>query len=90
MDKSSLPDDAQFKGYQRVIVQEIIIKTDNVEYHKEVYYSPSQNKTYSGQLPAAVEGEFGPGIKTLVYTQKHVANMSEPKIAEFLEKRLQW
>ncbi len=85
VDKSSLPDDAQFKGYRSVLVQEIIIKTDNVEYKKEVYYSPSQNKTYTGQLPPEVEGEFGAGIKTLVYTQKHVANMSEAKIEEFLE-----
>ncbi len=49
VDKSSLPDDVEFKGYQNVIVQEIIIKTDNVEYQKEVYYSHSQNQTYMGQ-----------------------------------------
>ncbi|MHC4105987.1 MAG: IS66 family transposase [Planctomycetota bacterium] len=85
VDKSILPEDAQFKGHQSVIVQDIIIKTDNVEYKKEVYYSPSQNKTYMGELPPEIKGEFGPGIKTLIYTQKHVANMSEPKIEEFLE-----
>ncbi len=66
-------------------MQEIIIKTDNVKYKKEVYYSASQNKSYIGQLPAGIEGEFGPGIKTLVYSQKHVANMSEAKIEEFME-----
>jgi hypothetical protein len=85
VDKSILPDDAEFKGYQKVVVQELVLKTDNVEYKKEVYYSASQNKTYMGQLPPEIEGEFGPGIKTLVYTQKHVANMSEPKIEEFLK-----
>lgn len=85
VDKSSLPDDVEFKGYRSVIVQEIIIKTDNVEYKKEIYYSPSQHKTYTGQLPPEVAGEFGPGLKTWVYTQKHVANMSEPKIKEVLE-----
>jgi len=84
VDKSILPEDAQFKGHQSVIVQDIIIKTDNVEYKKEVYYSPSQNKTYIGKLPPEIKGEFGSGIKTLIYTQKHVANMSEPKIEEFL------
>jgi len=84
VDKSKLPGDAQFKGYERVVVQEVIIKTDNVEYKREVYYSPSQNKTWLGELPPEIEGEFGPGVKTLVYTQKHVANMSEPKIEEFL------
>lgn len=85
VNQSVLPEDAEFKGYQSVVVQEIIIKTDNVEYKKEVYYSSSQKKTYTGGLPEEIEGEFGPGVKTLVYAQKHVANMSEPKIKEFLE-----
>ena len=52
--------------------------------YKEVYYSPSQNKTYIGKLPIGVEGEFSPEIKSLVYTMKHVSNMSESKIHEFL------
>jgi len=84
VDKSTLPEDAEFKGYEKVVVQEVIITTDNVEYKREVYYSPSQNKTWLGELPPEIEGEFGPGVKTLIYTQKHVANMSEPKIKEFL------
>ncbi len=44
--KSQLPKDAVFKGYEPVIVQEIVIATDNVEYLREKYYSPSQKKTY--------------------------------------------
>ena len=84
VDKSILPPDAEFKGYQCVTVQELVIKTDNVEYKKEIYYSPSQKKSYMGKLPSAIEGEFGPGVKSLIYTLKHVANVSEPKIDEFL------
>ena len=85
VDQNILPDDAEFKGYQNVVVQEIIIKTENVEYKKEIYYSPSQNKTYMGELPPEIKGEFGPGVKSLVCTLKHVANVSEPKIHEFLD-----
>jgi len=36
VDRSKLPADAEFKGYDCVTVQEILIKTDNVEYKKEV------------------------------------------------------
>jgi len=50
----------EFKGYQTVVVQGILIKTDNVEYRKEVCYSPSKNKTYIGKLPIGVKGEFNP------------------------------
>jgi len=85
VDRSKLPQDVVFKGHESVIVQEILIKTDNVEYKKEVFYSASENKTYVGQLPAAVTGEFGPGVRSLVCTLKYVGNMSEPKILELLE-----
>jgi hypothetical protein len=85
VDQDILPDDAEFKGYQDVVVQEIIIKTDNVKYKKEIYYSPSQKKTYMGKLPPEVKGDFGPGVKSMVCTLKHVANVSEPKIHEFLD-----
>ena len=85
MDKSILPDDAEFKGCEKVVVQEIVITTDNVEYMKEIYYSPSQHKAYMGKLPPEIEGEFGPGVKSLVCTLKHVANMSEPKIEELFD-----
>jgi hypothetical protein len=80
-----LPEDAIFKGYESVIVQDLKITTDNVEYRRAVYYSPSQKKTYRGPLPPEVKGEFGAGIRALIPTMKHVCNMSEPKILEFLQ-----
>lgn len=79
-----LPEDAIFKGYESVIVQDLKITSDNVEYRRAVYYSPSQKKTYRGALPKEVKGEFGAGIRALIPTMKHVCNMSEPKILEFL------
>ena len=82
---SNLPDDAEFKGYETVVVQEILITTDNVEYRREKFYSPSENKTYFGDFPIGVKGEFGYCTRSLVCTLKHVGNMSEPKIAELLE-----
>jgi len=85
VDQDILPNDAEFKGYESVIVQEIHIKTENVEYKKEIYSSPSQKKTYMGKLPPGIEGEFAHGVKSLVCTLKHVANVSESRIHEFLD-----
>lgn len=85
VDLSKLPADAEFKGYENVVVQEILIKTDNVEYQREVYYSASEKRTYMGELPLGTVGEFGPGIRSLVCTLKYVANMSQPKIQELFE-----
>lgn len=85
VNQSKLPQDAVSKGHESVIVQEILIKTDNVEYKREVFYSATEQKTYMGQLPVGVTGEFGPGVRSLVCTLKHVGNMSEPKLLELLE-----
>ncbi len=85
VDRSILPEDAEFKGYETVVVQDIVISTKNTAYKKEIFYSPSRNKTYMAELPQGTEGEFGPGVKSLILTLKHASNMSEPKIHEFLE-----
>jgi hypothetical protein len=61
-----LPYDACHKGYRSVVVQDIAINTDNIEFRLERYYSPSEAKTYEASLPEYVEGEFGPSLKSWV------------------------
>ncbi len=80
-----LPEDAVFKGYKIVIVQDISIKTSNIKFRKEVYYSPSLNKTFTAHVPDGYEGEFGPHIKSLIITQHFKYKMTEPAIVEFLQ-----
>jgi hypothetical protein len=82
---SILPSDAYSKGYRDVIIQDISIRPINTNYRIEIFYSPSEQKTYSGEIPDGIKGEFGSGIRSLVITLNHVANVSEPKIHEFLE-----
>src|SRR5216684_768693 len=57
-----LPQDAQFKGYEEVIVQDIDFRTENIQFRKEKYYSPSQKQTYLANLPAGYKGQFGPRV----------------------------
>lgn len=83
VDKNSLPTDAEFKGYENVIVQDLKIITDNIKFKKEIYYSPDENKAYRGELPIGYTGEFGPNVKALTIIMKYVCNTSEPKILEF-------
>jgi hypothetical protein len=68
-----------------VTIRDIVVKPWNTNYEIEIFYSPSEGKTYSGKLPDGVKGEFGSGLRTLILTLYHVANVSEPKIHEFLE-----
>ena len=50
--QAELPFDSEFKGYEEVIVQDILLKTDNVLFRKQKYYSPSEKKTYISPLPS--------------------------------------
>jgi FtsZ-binding cell division protein ZapB len=85
VERSHLPVDAQFKGYESVVIQNIQLKTDNVRFLKEKFYSPSQQQSYLAELPVGYEGEFGPGIRSLVLSLYYGSDMSEPKIVEFLQ-----
>jgi len=84
VDRASLPPDAEFKGYEDVVVQELRIGTDNVKFRKEKYYAASTRQTYLAPLPAGYRGEFGPHLKSLCLLFSHLCNMTEPKIADLL------
>lgn len=84
VDPDCLPPDAQCKGYEEVVVQDVVFRTDNVLFHKEKFYSSSQHQTYLASLPQGYNGQFGPGIKSLALVFYYGAQMSEPKVAELL------
>ena len=84
MDRAALPADAECKGYEDVVVQELRIHTGNVRFRKEKYYAASTGKTYLAPLPAGYHGEFGPNLKSLCLLFSHLCNVTEPKIAGLL------
>lgn len=83
-DVQTLPEDARFKGYEDVIVQDLLLRPENVRFRKEKYYSPSEGRSYQAALPRGYEGTFGPGIKSLVLALYFGGQMSAPKILEWL------
>ncbi len=86
VDKKNLPKDAVFKGYRKVTVQELKFATDNVQFLIARYYSASRNKTYEGDLPTWVDGEFGPNVKSFVMTMYFRGRVTEPKITLMLNE----
>ncbi len=85
VDQALLPHDAQFKGYEDVIVQDIEFRTENVTFRKEKYYSPSQKRTYLADLPTGYIGQFGPKVRAWVLALYYADGMSEPKILDLLQ-----
>ncbi len=84
LDLSTLPADAQYKGRKTTVIQDLKITTDNIEFLRDVYYSPSLNKTFMVDLPKGYDGEFGPNVKSSVITLYHEANMTQPALKRFL------
>src|SRR5712692_4118526 len=85
VDEAHLPADAQWKGYEDVIVQDVVFRTETIRFRKEKYYSPSQKRTYLAELPTGYTGQFGPGVRAWVLTLYYADGMSEPKILDFLQ-----
>lgn len=77
MDKKDLPADAKKAGIKTTLIQDIKFTTDNVAFKRQMYYSPSENKTYISPLPPGYEGEYGPNIKSwikILYSGVQVSN----------------
>lgn len=84
VDRAILPADAEFKGHESVVIQDIQIKTDNVLFRKEKFYSASERQTYLAPLPKGYTGEFGPSLKAWTIVLYFGLQTSEPKVVEFL------
>jgi len=85
VDPASLPPDATFKGYEDVVVQDLVVRTDNVLFRKETFYSAAEGKTYLAELPPGYHGEFGPGIRAMALVFSFACQMTEPKILAFFQ-----
>jgi len=68
-----------------VVVKDLEIRTDNVQFRKEKYYSPGQKRTYLAPLPAGYRGQFGPKVRAWVVAMYYAGQMSEPKLLEVLQ-----
>jgi hypothetical protein len=82
VDPATLPPDAEFKGYDDVIVQELVLRSDTIRFRKQKFYAKSTNKSYVAGLPAGYRGAFGPGLHSLALELYYAGLMSEPKILD--------
>lgn len=84
VDRSTLPADAEYKGLEPFVVQEVVLRTDTVRYLREKWYAPSTGRTYLAELPAGVSDHFGPQVKALTLMLAQVSGVSEPQILMLL------
>jgi hypothetical protein len=86
VDPATLPPDAVRLDDEIVIVQDIVIRPKNTKCQRQVFHSAKCGQYYRGPLPAGYgRGDFSANLRALIVALKYCGNMSEPKIAEFLE-----
>jgi hypothetical protein len=85
VDPATLPPDAVFKGYETVVVQDLVLRTDTVAFEQEIWYSPAERRSYRARRPAGYEGTVGPHLRALVLTLAYAGGMSERKILELVQ-----
>lgn len=83
IDPATLPADAAFKGYDDVIVQDLVLRRDTIRFRKQKFYSPSTKTSYLAPLPPGYVGQFGPGVRTLALDLYYAGQMTEPKLLAF-------
>lgn len=77
VDRTTLPADAVFKGYVETVIQDLVLRRDNVCFRREQFYSPSTGQTYVAPLPPGYAGsQFGPGLRSLVLGLTYGANVT--------------
>jgi len=85
IDQATLPWDVEYKGTRSVVIQDIRLDTDNIEFILERYYSPMLGKSFDSPLPPEYQGsEFGPGIRSFVITMHYQARIPQKLLQKIL------
>jgi hypothetical protein len=80
VDRTALPADAVFKGYQDVIVQDLVFQVETTRYRRERWYLPAEHRVVVAPLPPGNDGQFGPGVRSFVLALGYGAQVSEAGI----------
>lgn len=83
VDPALLPADAVRKGYKPVVVQNLVFRVETIRFEKASWWSPSEQRTYLATLPAGYTGQFGPAVKSFVFTLA-TAHVSEGSVRTLL------
>lgn len=84
VDKSTLPKDARYIGSVERVVQNLKIERENTKFIFKRYYSPSENKTYIGEIEEYQGSRFGNDLRAFIDYLYFKLRVPHAKIIELL------
>lgn len=85
VEKEDLPSDAKFIGKRKIIIQDMIIKRNNIEFTVNRYWSVEFGKVIEGKIPDEFKGsEFGPQLRAFIIYQFYKNRVPHLKIINML------
>ena len=81
----NVPAGSVFKGFKKVIIQDMIIKRENILYELEMWRTPEGKYIY-GRLPESLQGtDFGTTLKSFILYQHYQCHVTQPLLHEQLK-----
>lgn len=82
---SNVPKDWVLVGYKPYVVQDMIIKRNNIKYEREIWASQDGKEQKVADLPAEIIGRsFGPEIRRYIISQYNESHVTQPIIHQHL------
>jgi hypothetical protein len=81
--KADVPPGSRLKGYTSYVVQDLVIRTQVVNFRCERWETPD-GEVITAPLPAGIHGHFGAELRRFVLAQYHEAQTTVPRLLKLL------